>query len=218
MRRSDDERERGRAGAPCCLPGGRYCVPNAPVCKAAFIQRLGSCSRIAKKKNSRRRLSKPTVRAPKSNRIFDVRTYLARPLPDSDASLQRGADRSSGQARKVTDEEKRPGSNVPPGRRFISCFSMVRLAGIEPTTPWFVAKYSIQLSYSRAVSEYISGAGHPRAAPASWQRPAQASSPSACARAAKRRNAARRSPVSSACDDAARSSGPRALPHSFRSA
>jgi hypothetical protein len=25
----------------------------------------------------------------------------------------------------------------------------VRLAGIEPTTPWFVAKYSIQLSYSR---------------------------------------------------------------------
>ncbi len=26
---------------------------------------------------------------------------------------------------------------------------MVRLAGFEPTTPWFVAKYSIQLSYSR---------------------------------------------------------------------
>ena len=29
---------------------------------------------------------------------------------------------------------------------------MVRLAGIEPTTPWFVAKYSIQLSYSRTGS------------------------------------------------------------------
>ena len=29
---------------------------------------------------------------------------------------------------------------------------MVRLAGIEPTTPWFVAKYSIQLSYSRTAS------------------------------------------------------------------
>ena len=28
---------------------------------------------------------------------------------------------------------------------------MVRLAGIEPTTPRFVAKYSIQLSYSREV-------------------------------------------------------------------
>src|SRR5450755_82935 len=28
-------------------------------------------------------------------------------------------------------------------------FSLVRLAGFEPTTPWFVAKYSIQLSYSR---------------------------------------------------------------------
>src|SRR3954469_3981202 len=36
---------------------------------------------------------------------------------------------------------------------FPSCVSrteiLVRLAGIEPTTPWFVAKYSIQLSYSR---------------------------------------------------------------------
>jgi hypothetical protein len=27
---------------------------------------------------------------------------------------------------------------------------LARLAGFEPTTPWFVAKYSIQLSYSRA--------------------------------------------------------------------
>jgi transcription elongation factor GreB len=46
---------------------------------------------------------------------------------------------------------------------------MVRLAGIEPTTPWFVAKYSIQLSYSRnshnyAMEEknYITPAGHAR--------------------------------------------------------
>ena len=31
---------------------------------------------------------------------------------------------------------------------------MVRLAGIEPTTPWFVAKYSIQLSYSRTNSNF----------------------------------------------------------------
>ena len=28
-------------------------------------------------------------------------------------------------------------------------YVLVRLAGFEPTTPWFVAKYSIQLSYSR---------------------------------------------------------------------
>jgi hypothetical protein len=33
---------------------------------------------------------------------------------------------------------------------------LVRLAGIEPTTPWFVAKYSIQLSYSRAGKHYSS--------------------------------------------------------------
>ncbi len=30
---------------------------------------------------------------------------------------------------------------------------LVRLAGIEPTTPWFVAKYSIQLSYSRVSTQ-----------------------------------------------------------------
>ena len=36
----------------------------------------------------------------------------------------------------------------PPSRCFKSAL-MVRLAGFEPTTPWFVAKYSIQLSYSR---------------------------------------------------------------------
>ena len=35
---------------------------------------------------------------------------------------------------------------------------MVRLAGIEPTTPWFVAKYSIQLSYSRKVADSSTGA------------------------------------------------------------
>ena len=30
----------------------------------------------------------------------------------------------------------------------------MRLAGFEPTTPWFVAKYSIQLSYSRNIHNY----------------------------------------------------------------
>ena len=34
--------------------------------------------------------------------------------------------------------------------------NLVRLAGIEPTTPWFVAKYSIQLSYSREKQNYSS--------------------------------------------------------------
>ena len=45
------------------------------------------------------------------------------------------------------------GNEKKPGKRTFRVFSLllilVRLAGIEPTTPWFVAKYSIQLSYSR---------------------------------------------------------------------
>ncbi len=41
------------------------------------------------------------------------------------------------------------------GTRFASSpLNLVRLAGIEPTTPWFVAKYSIQLSYSREKQNY----------------------------------------------------------------
>ena len=35
---------------------------------------------------------------------------------------------------------------------------VVRLAGFEPTTPWFVAKYSIHLSYSRTRDQEYSQA------------------------------------------------------------
>ena len=43
---------------------------------------------------------------------------------------------------------KRPAGRIIPSKK------LVRLAGIEPTTPWFVAKYSIQLSYSRKDKHY----------------------------------------------------------------
>ena len=50
-------------------------------------------------------------------------------------------------ANKDTEKKK--------GTRFSSSpLNLVRLAGIEPTTPWFVAKYSIQLSYSREKQNY----------------------------------------------------------------
>ena len=35
-------------------------------------------------------------------------------------------------------------------------FDMVRLGGFEPPTAWFVARYSIQLSYSRTLITVIS--------------------------------------------------------------
>ncbi len=41
-----------------------------------------------------------------------------------------------------------PQRQKPVNLRSRACL-LVRLAGFEPTTPWFVAKYSIQLSYSR---------------------------------------------------------------------
>ena len=37
---------------------------------------------------------------------------------------------------------------------YFRALHLARLAGIEPTTPWFVAKYSIQLSYSRQALNY----------------------------------------------------------------
>ncbi len=41
---------------------------------------------------------------------------------------------------------------------------VVRVAGFEPTTPWFVAKYSIQLSYTRTACDYSMQISHAPAA------------------------------------------------------
>ena len=57
--------------------------------------------------------------------------------------------RSGCRVRKAAAQTKKPQSIST-----LRLVVLVRLAGIEPTTPWFVAKYSIQLSYSRQASNY----------------------------------------------------------------
>ena len=39
--------------------------------------------------------------------------------------------------------------------------TLARPAGFEPTTPWFVARYSIQLSYGRAAAGIVAEARFP---------------------------------------------------------
>ena len=65
----------------------------------------------------------------------------------------------------------RGGTKQKRGHRSSALFyaSLARLAGFEPTTPWFVAKYSIQLSYRRegriiaeARAALLPGMGLPR--------------------------------------------------------
>ena len=70
-------------------------------------------------------------------------------------------DFARGQARRCGGPEKAK------GYREATLLCVVRLAGIEPTTPWFVAKYSIQLSYSRSACIVSAGFHHPRRAAAS---------------------------------------------------
>ena len=58
---------------------------------------------------------------------------------------------SRGVAKARRQAQPQPGMKKPQNLAVLGLSNLVRLAGIEPTTPWFVAKYSIQLSYSRAL-------------------------------------------------------------------
>src|SRR5690606_37945264 len=61
------------------------------------------------------------------------------------ATPSAGSRNDKGQLRKVGLTQHRPGFRALPTTNL----QLARLAGFEPTTPWFVARYSIQLSYSR---------------------------------------------------------------------
>jgi site-specific DNA recombinase len=111
------------------------------------------------------------------------------------------------------------------GHRSLSAqtrIAMVRLAGIEPTTPWFVAKYSIQLSYSRVAAQYstVAPCGRAQSSTArrvrtAWRAPRRPPRAPAAPAGARRGGARRRAGIGAV---AACSSRRRALPHSWRSA
>ena len=70
-----------------------------------------------------------------------------------------GADLSS-RSRMLRWREMRGSASVlspSQKRRLTAPILMARPEGFEPPTPWFVARYSIQLSYGRARSAIISG-------------------------------------------------------------
>ena len=68
---------------------------------------------------------------------------------ERDAAILAG--RWRGNAHTFSPARRDPKPETKKGTRFFNLVPhiLARLAGIEPTTPWFVAKYSIQLSYSR---------------------------------------------------------------------
>ncbi len=103
-----------------------------------------------------------------SNRVMNQRTFCLicdllglKPLPKNDnpvnlntpplidkpdARRKPESDRPAGRLKTKSGKLRK---EKAPKQQCFGAFNMVRLAGIEPTTPWFVAKYSIQLSYSR---------------------------------------------------------------------
>jgi len=52
-------------------------------------------------------------------------------------------------SRKPPQKAKQPSQKIKATRRWPLFFKLARPEGFEPPTPWFVAKYSIQMSYGR---------------------------------------------------------------------
>ena len=91
-----------------------------------------------------------------------------RPRPARGTLGEAARDNECGSRTARGDLGESRGNAAPPGRKkahgvsvgwfcnpLISGEILVRPAGFEPTTPWFVAKYSIQLSYGRSETRSI---------------------------------------------------------------
>ena len=60
-------------------------------------------------------------------------------------------------ARAVCGLMARHKDESPDQEAGLSCRDLARPEGFEPPTPWFVAKYSIQMSYGRLMLQQLRG-------------------------------------------------------------
>lgn len=217
--------------AGTCQRRPRMTVTSRSFAVASTTRTGGVASHQLSSVPSDRSKSEVTNRLATGQRLLNATTAAARQTPRRVARRRHGIGVRSGSSAglcTVGQQPLRPSALHPPLTpakenglaldRANPLLLLVRLAGIEPTTPWFVAKYSIQLSYSRELRMIAAtkrlGLQPEDFAAASKQSPARAGSLSRCASSASPSQARRRAGVGSDASALACSSSRRALPQS----